>query len=325
MINECLHIFSSFIDFRIFSKLFLLFFSISPPSNINIFFNSIKDLKPFITLKIASTADGKIATNLYESKWITNSTSRMFGHKLRSLNECLIVGTGTIRKDNPILDCRLEGLSERSPDIFVLDRRLDLKHNLKIFSNKNRRIYIFYSDKTKKKILNSKNIKYIKIKEVNNVLDIKTIIKKISKLGYMRILVEGGAKLSASLLENNLIDEITWFRASKIMGSNGISAISDLNISHILIGFAGSEMPGNFTISEQEAYEEASEILTLISGSLSFEELALEKSDDPGVSGNKGNLGWISWGKVDPEFQKQVYQMKRQKILNNFQKDTNKE
>ena len=152
----------------------------------------------------------------------------MFGHKLRSLNECLIVGTGTIRKDNPILDCRLEGLSERSPDIFVLDRRLDLKHNLKIFSNKNRKIYIFHSDKMKKKILNSKNIKYIKIKEDNKVLDINTVIRKISDLGYMRVLVEGGSKLSASLLNENLIDEIAWFRASKIMGNKGINAISNL-------------------------------------------------------------------------------------------------
>ena len=198
-----------------------------------IFFNSIEDYKPFITLKIASTADGKIATNLYDSKWITNSTSRMFGHKLRSLNECLIVGTGTIRKDNPILDCRLDGLSNRSPDIFILDRKLNLKHNLKIFSNKNRKIYIFHSDKMKKKFLNLKNIKYIKIKEVNKVLDIKTVIKKISNLGYMRVMVEGGSKLSASLLNENLIDEIAWFRASKIMGNNGINAISNLDINSI--------------------------------------------------------------------------------------------
>ena len=61
--------------------------------------------------------------------------------KLRSLNECMIVGTGTITKDNPIMDCRLDGLSNRSPDIFILDRNLILKRNLKIFSNKNRKIY----------------------------------------------------------------------------------------------------------------------------------------------------------------------------------------
>ena len=199
----------------------------------NVFFKSLNNNKPFITLKIASTADGKIATKLYESKWITNSISRMMSHKLRSLNECMIVGTGTITKDNPVMDCRLDGLSNRSPDIFILDRNLILKRNLKIFSNKNRKIYIFHSNTIKKKIHKSKNIKYIKINEVNNVLDIKTIIKKISDLGYMRILVEGGAKLSASLLIKNQIDEIAWFRASKIMGNNGINAISDLNIENI--------------------------------------------------------------------------------------------
>ena len=111
----------------------------------DIFFNSIRNNKPFITLKVASTADGKIATNLHDSKWITNSTSRMIGHKLRSLNECILVGTGTIRNDNPSMDCRLDGLSNRSPDIFILDRKLDLDKNLKIFTNKNRKVNIKFS------------------------------------------------------------------------------------------------------------------------------------------------------------------------------------
>ena len=92
--------------------------------------------------------------------------------------------------------------------------------------------------------------------------------------------------------------------------------LRDLNISHILIGFIGSEMPGNFTRTDQEAYEEASEILTLISDSLTFESLALTKSDDPGVKSNKGNLGWVSWGKMDPEFQKELFQLKKGDVSN---------
>ena len=199
----------------------------------NIFFNSIKKNKLFITLKIASTVDGKIATNSYQSKWITNSTSRMIGHKLRSLNDCMIVTTGTIKKDNPVLDCRLDGLSNRSPDIFILDRKLELKRNLKIFKSKNRKIFVLHSGNIRKKINKFKNIKYIKTREKNEVLDIKDVIKKISLLGYMKILVEGGSKLSASLLNENLVDEIAWFKASKIMGNNGINAISNLNIDDI--------------------------------------------------------------------------------------------
>jgi len=199
----------------------------------SIFFNSLKGSKSYVTLKIASTADGKIATNSYDSKWITNKNSRMIGHKLRSLNECMIVGTGTIRKDNPMLDCRLDGLSSRSPDVIVLDRKLDLKKNLKIFANKHRKINIFYSENVHRKIYDTKNINYIKTREVNNVLDIRAVIENVIKLGYSRILVEGGAKLSASLLREDLIDEIAWFRASKIMGNDGINAISALNINHI--------------------------------------------------------------------------------------------
>ena len=199
----------------------------------NIFFKTLRGQNPFITLKIASTADGKIATNLYESKWITNSTSRMIGHKLRSLNECMIVGASTINKDNPKLNCRLDGLRNCSPDLFILDKKLEINKNSKIFESKNRKIYIFHYENTNKKVPNSQNIKYLKLKEVNKTLSIKEIIKNIVKLGYMRILVEGGAKLSASLLNDDMINEIAWFRASKIMGNSGINAISSLDIDHI--------------------------------------------------------------------------------------------
>ena len=202
--------------------------------NLNeIFFKSLKYNTPYVTLKIASTADGKIATKSHQSKWITNLSSRMMGHKLRSINECLLVGSGTIKTDNPKLDCRLEGLEHRSPDIFLLDRNLELNKSLNIFSNKKRKLYVFYSDKLHKNILKSKNIQYIKIEELNNKLNINTIIKTISKLGYMRILVEGGPKLATSLLNNDLINEINWFRASDIMGDNGLGAISSLGIDSI--------------------------------------------------------------------------------------------
>ena len=80
--------------------------------------------------------------------------------------------------------------------------------------------------------------------------------------------------------------------------------LKDLNISHILIGFNGTEMGGDFNRNKLEAYELASELLSKLGSSFSFDSLALNYSDDPGVTGNKGNLGWISWGKVDPDFQK---------------------
>ncbi len=90
----------------------------------NIFFNSINKKKPFLTLKIASTIDSKIATSNFESKWITSKASRLIGHSLRFRNDCLLTTSQTVLKDNPLLDCRLDGLESYSPDIFILDREL---------------------------------------------------------------------------------------------------------------------------------------------------------------------------------------------------------
>jgi len=195
----------------------------------NIFFNSINHNRPYVCLKIASTADGKIATKTNESKWITGEYSRMVGHYLRSKNDCILVGRGTVEKDNPSMDCRLSGLGHTSPDIFILDTHLNLSLNNKIFKLKGRKVFILHncSNFNKKKY---KNIQLIKIDNNYKMLDINRVIKFISKKGYHRILVEGGSELSTSLLKENLIDKIYWFRASKVIGNEGIGAISNLNI-----------------------------------------------------------------------------------------------
>ena len=195
----------------------------------NVFFNSIKKSKPYVCLKIASTADGKIATKTKESKWITGKYSRMIGHHLRAKNDCVLVGRGTVYEDNPLLNCRLSGLENASPDIFILDTNLNLSLSSKVFKIKKRKIFMFHncSNFSKKKY---KNIRLIRLNTNAGKLDIKKAIQLISANGYHRILVEGGSMISTSLLKNNLIDKIFWFRASKVMGNEGIGAISNLNI-----------------------------------------------------------------------------------------------
>ena len=207
-------------------------FSINTYELNKIFFRSLNKCKPYVTLKIASTSDGKIATKSFESKWITNSISRLHGHKLRAKNDCILVGSGTISKDNPLLNCRLAGHENSNTDIFLLDQRLKFKKKLKIFSLKKRRIFIFYNKNNiiKKKI---KSATYIGVKVKNNLLDIADMLKKIAELGYMRVLVEGGSVLTGSLIKNDFIDEIQWFRANKIIGGNGLEAISSIGINKI--------------------------------------------------------------------------------------------
>jgi len=153
----------------------------------------------------------------------------MLGHYLRSKSDCILVGRGTVEKDNPLMDCRLSGLSHTSPDIFILDTNLNLSLNCKIFKLKKRKISIFHncSDFKKNKY---RNIRLIRLSDDCGMLNIRKVIKSISMKGYHRILVEGGSQISTSLLKNNLIDKIYWFRASKLIGNEGIGAISNLDI-----------------------------------------------------------------------------------------------
>ena len=202
----------------------------------NIFFNSINKKKPFLTLKIASTIDSKIATSNFESKWITSKASRLIGHSLRFRNDCLLTTSQTVLKDNPLLDCRLDGLESYSPDIFILDRELKIDLTKKVFRKNNRKIFILHNiipTKIKSLRYKKKKIELISVSQNNGSLDIKEVLKKITDYGYQSILVEGGGKISASLLSNNLVDKIYWFKASKFIGQEGISAIEKLGIHNM--------------------------------------------------------------------------------------------
>ena len=212
-----------------------------------VFFNSLNNNLPYITLKIASTADGKIATRLKKSKWITNSISRQHGHMLRAQNDCMLVGRGTIIEDNPSLDCRINGLESLSPDLFILDSGLKIPDNYKIYNKHSRNVFVFYSDGKTPSNLNKNKINFIKVGKKGSKLSLREILNKITNLGYMRILVEGGSDLSSSLIKNNYIDEIHWFKASKIIGKGGIDAVSDIGVSSM-------ESTKNYVLSNSKNY-----------------------------------------------------------------------
>ena len=100
----------------------------------NGFFSRILKKRPFITLKIACSLDGKIALKNNKSKWITNELSRSYVHFLRSQNDAIMTSSNTILKDNPRMDCRLNGLEKRSPTKIILDRYLKIPSNYNIYN-----------------------------------------------------------------------------------------------------------------------------------------------------------------------------------------------
>jgi diaminohydroxyphosphoribosylaminopyrimidine deaminase/5-amino-6-(5-phosphoribosylamino)uracil reductase len=202
----------------------------------NIFFNSKLKKKPLIVAKIASTLDAKIATISSESKWITNSLSRMHGHYLRLKSDAMLIGKNTVLLDNPDLHCRLGGLQSFSPNIFILDTNLEIPVSQNLFKSKKRKIYIFHKNNIDKKFIKkfkNSNVTLLPISQKNKLLDINEAISKMGEQGVQRVLIEGGSELITQLISKKLIDKLYWFRAGKLIGKDGLNAVSNLSVSKI--------------------------------------------------------------------------------------------
>ncbi|GAB4199274.1 MAG: bifunctional diaminohydroxyphosphoribosylaminopyrimidine deaminase/5-amino-6-(5-phosphoribosylamino)uracil reductase RibD [Thermoflexibacter sp.] len=177
------------------------------------FFTFMKRMRPYIILKWAETADGYIARENYDSKWISNSLSRRLVHKWRSEEDAIMVGMNTAFYDNPQLNVR--DWTGRNPIRIVIDRNLRLPAHLHLFDGKQPTIcYNSIKDNI------SPNVEHIKIKEGNFI---KQVVENLYAKRIQSVLVEGGSGLINSLLENDLWDEIRVFRTAICFGK-GIKA-----------------------------------------------------------------------------------------------------
>lgn len=161
--------------------------------------------RPWVTLKLAASLDGRIATKTGESQWITSPESRKVVQQLRFEADAILVGAGTARKDNPRLDAR-SGQSKKILKV-ILGSRGSIKENARIFESGDP-VWIASPKPGSKKA------------------DLKSLLREIGRQGYLHLLVEGGGETAASFLDAGLVDEIYWFTAPKIIG--GRSAVASV-------------------------------------------------------------------------------------------------
>ena len=185
------------------------------------FFNKIKNKKPFISTKIAISINGKMINN--KKKWITSESSREYGNFLRAKYDAIITGINTVLYDNPLLNCRHQGMTNFSPVRIILDSKLRIRESLKIIKTaKKIKTYVFTISNEKKKImkLNRLGLK-IKIFNQNREerLNLKDVILEMTKMGFNNVLVEAGPNLNASFFKNNLIDKIYYFKSKNFINS----------------------------------------------------------------------------------------------------------
>lgn len=192
---------------------------------------------PFVVLKLATTLDGKIATSTGDSKWITSLESRRYAHRLRSLVDCVMVGSGTVLKDDPGLTVRL--IKGKNPARAVLDSSLKVSAGAKVFASRRERVFVFTSAKAsrnKVKLLEKKGTEVITVKQSKDGLSVKGVLKELGKRGVTSVLIEGGARLAASALKEGVVDKAIFIIAPRIIGGDGVDCVGKLGIKSIKRG-----------------------------------------------------------------------------------------
>ncbi len=169
--------------------------------------------KPFVTLKIAMTLDGKIATPEGQSKWITGERARRLVHRLRSGVDAIMTAIGTVKADNPQLTARTKG--GKNPIRIIIDPNLEIPLDARVLRTPPETIIVTKLNNSKANYLQKSGFKLIFFKDI---LDLKLLMKNIGGMDITSVLIEGGSSLNAHALEDGIVDKIMFFIAPMIIG-----------------------------------------------------------------------------------------------------------
>ena len=194
--------------------------------------------RPLVTLKVATTLDGRIATHGGESQWITGEAARRRGHLMRAQHDAVLVGARTAIVDDPALTCRIPGLESRSPVRVVIDGNmwLPLTHRLVVTAKAVPTWLIVAgdADPVRRQAFADCGLVIVEVaRGADGWLDLADIMRQIGARGLTRVLSEGGSRLSASLVRAGLVDRLAWFRAASVIGGDGLPVLAPFGVEHL--------------------------------------------------------------------------------------------
>ena len=189
-----------------------------------IFIKFIVHKKPFVILKSAISLDGKIATSLGESRWITSEKSRRRVHLLRNCVDAVLIGAGTVLKDNPSLTTRLNGRKGKNPARIILDNDHQTLLTAKVFQNADIERVIYASSKepsfTRREKLTSIGVEVWIERSNKNGKFWSSLLNKLAASGVSSVLIEGGGKVNVGALEAKIVDKVLFFIAPILIGGD---------------------------------------------------------------------------------------------------------
>ena len=180
--------------------------------------------RPFVTLKLATSFDGRIATATGESKWITGPAARRQVHAMRAQHDAVMVGAGTVRADDPTLTVRDMG-ALRQPVRIVVSGHLDIEANALLATQDQAPLWLCHSEGANTDVWAAKGANLIACGTHDRHVEPVDMMRKLAQQGLTRVFCEGGGQLAASLLSAGLVDEVVGFSAGVMLGADATPSI----------------------------------------------------------------------------------------------------
>lgn len=199
------------------------------------FFLRIAKGRPFVTLKIASSLDGRIATATGESRWITGPEARRAVHALRARHDAVMIGGGTARADDPMLDIRDLGIGHQ-PVRVVISRRLDLPTDGRLAQTaKTQPLWLCHGPEAEARRDEWQGLgaECLACEVSGGQVSPASALAALADKGLTRVLCEGGGALAASLLREGLVDELIVHSAGLAIGAEGTPSLGAMGIDRL--------------------------------------------------------------------------------------------
>ena len=203
-------------------------------------FRRIRDHRPHVVLKLAVSPDGMIAAAGHKPVAVTGEAVRSRVHLLRAQCDAVLVGIGTVLSDDPELTCRLPGMAKRSPVRVVLDRALRLPGQTKlVHSAREHPLWVMTSSLSEAPaamLLQAAGAQVMRVPVTTTPppgLDLPAVLHALADKGITKLLVEGGARIAASFVAADLVDEVWLFRGATDIGADGVPALGAMPLSAI--------------------------------------------------------------------------------------------
>lgn len=200
------------------------------------FLSLVERGRPFLSLKLASSLDGRIATARGESRWISGPRARERVHRLRARSDAILVGSRTALADDPQLTARRGGRVVHRPVRLLVDSQLRVPASARLYRGEAGRTWVLCSRSAadaRARRLERRGAVVLRIASRGGRLDLRRAVAELGKRGLSEVLVEGGGGLAAALLRSQLVDEVHWFVAPRLLGADGVPALGALGLSRL--------------------------------------------------------------------------------------------